>query len=131
MTRPAVPSHPRHLRQWIADLDSDTFATREKATQELEKLGRAVEASLRAALAADPPLEAKRRLEALLDRLGTEAALTPEQQRDVRAVRVLEVAGTPEAKKVLEALAKGSRSWWVVREAKAALERLAPKEKKP
>jgi hypothetical protein len=51
--------------------------------------------------------------------------LTASQQRDVRAVRVLEQAGTARAKKLLEVLAKESPGWWVRQEAKEALQRLA------
>jgi hypothetical protein len=120
----------KKLKQLTADLDADSFETREKATQELEKLGKTAESALRQALAAGPSLEATRRLERLLNALGNQV-MTPEQMRDVRAVRVLEQAGTPEAKAVLEALAKESPGWWVTQEARAALERLAQSGKKP
>jgi RNA polymerase sigma factor (sigma-70 family) len=113
----------KKVKQLIADLDADEFDTREKATQELKKLGKTAESALRQALAGKPSAEVARRLEELLKALGGAAALTAEQQRDVRAVRVLEQAGTPEAKKLLEAL-KDSPGWWVAQEAKEALERL-------
>ncbi|MFO0843227.1 MAG: hypothetical protein U0797_12670 [Gemmataceae bacterium] len=120
----------KKLKDLIAGLDSDEFAKRESATKELEKLGRAAETPLRDALAAGPPLEAKRRLEQLLKRLGSEGqALTADQRRDVRAVRVLEQAATPEARKLLEALVKESPGWWVTHEAKEALQRMAERGK--
>jgi hypothetical protein len=115
----------------IADLDAEKFQTRERATKEIERLGKPAESALRLALAGSPSAEARRRLEHLLKRLGREKALTPEMQREVRAVRVLEDANTPEARKVLEALAKDSVGWWVTREAKAGLERMAQREQKP
>jgi DNA-binding beta-propeller fold protein YncE len=122
----------KKLKQLVADLDSDEFDRREAATKALEKLGPAAEDVLRAALAASPSAEARARLERLLQGLsGTVLALTPEQQRDVRAVRVLEQAGTPEARKVLEVLVKETSGWWVAREAKEALQRLAPRGEKP
>jgi Tol biopolymer transport system component len=108
----------------IADLDSDDFDTREKATKELEDLGRAAESAVRQALAGKPSAEARVRLGKVLDKLGGESALTPEQNRDLRAVRVLEGVGTPEARKLLESLVKESPGWWVSQEAKAALARL-------
>jgi HEAT repeat protein len=120
----------KKVKQLIADLDADDFETREKATNELEKLGKLAEPLMRAALAGEASLEVKRRLERVLKPLGAEV-LTPERQRDVRAVRALEQAGTPEAKALLEALAKESPGWWVTREAKAALERLAQRDRKP
>jgi hypothetical protein len=120
----------KKLKQLIADLDADDFDTREAATEQLGKLGRAVESALRQALARRPSLEARRRLERLLKPLGERQVLTGEQQRDVRAVRVLEQAGTAQAKKLLEALVKESPGWWATREAKDALQRLARREKK-
>jgi DNA-binding beta-propeller fold protein YncE len=108
----------------IADLDNDEFDKREKATKDLEDLGRAAEPAVRKALAGSPSAEAKVRLGKLLDKLGADSALTPEQNRDVRAVRAIEGVGTPEARKLLEALVGESPGWWVTQEAKAALARL-------
>jgi RNA polymerase sigma factor (sigma-70 family) len=121
----------KKLKKLIADLDSDEFKTRDAAMKALEKLGSAAEEAMREALAARPSLEAKTRLERLLRLLGTEGALTAEQQRDVRAVRVLEQAGTPAARKALQALVKESRGWWASKEAKEALERMSRRDKKP
>jgi WD40 repeat protein len=121
----------KKVKQWIADLDSDDFTKREEATKALEKLGPAAEDALRQALEGKPSLEAKVRLERLLKRLGSAGALTAGQQRDVRAVRVLEQAGTPAARKLLHALVKESPGWWASREAKEALGRLERREKKP
>ena len=54
--------------------------------------------------------------------------MTPEQQRDVRTVRVLAQPSTPESKKTLESLAKESGGSWITQEAKAALKRTAVEE---
>jgi hypothetical protein len=122
----------KKLKQLLADLDADEFQTREAATKELGQFGQAAEAAMRQALTASPSPEVKRRLERLLQPLDREGkVLTAEQQRDVRAVRVLEQAGTPEARKLLEALTKSSPGWWATQEAKEALERLARRGKKP
>jgi hypothetical protein len=69
--RPPRPSEAQQKRieQWLRDLDHATFRTREKARKELEKLGSAARPFLRAALQARPALEARRQIEALLDRL--------------------------------------------------------------
>jgi hypothetical protein len=66
-------------------------------------------------------------LERLLKRMAH--PLSAEQQRDVRAVRVLEQAATPEARRLLEALKNESPGWWVTQEVTAALERLNRREK--
>jgi RNA polymerase sigma factor (sigma-70 family) len=122
----------KKLKQLIADLDDDEFDKREAATKELEKLGKEAMPALRTALAARPSADVKARLERLLKPLGSaDPALTTEQMRQVRAVRVLEQAGTPEAKKLLEALTMDAPGWWVAREAREALRRLSPPDKKP
>jgi RNA polymerase sigma factor (sigma-70 family) len=128
-SRPADPDLEK-LPRLIADLDAGDFKTRESATRRLEKAGKAARAAILAALEAKPSLELKTRLERLLKRLRR-AAPTAEQQRDVRAVRVLEQSGTPQARKVLEALSRKSPHWWIVGESKAALRRLSGRDKKP
>jgi WD40 repeat protein len=121
----------KKLQQLVAELDAEEFAKREAAMKELERLGRRAEPALRAALAAPSSAELRTRAERLLKQLGEGRPLTREQQRDRRAVRVLEQAGTPEAHKLLEALAKDSRSWWTAQEAREALERLDRRGQKP
>jgi hypothetical protein len=122
----------KRLERLIADLDADEFEKRDAATKALEKLGAKAETALRDALAGKPSLEAKLRLQRLLKLLGGEGKpLTAQQQRDVRAIRVLEQVGTAQAKKLLQALRKESSGWWVKQEAKEALERLAQRDSKP
>jgi hypothetical protein len=64
-----------------------------------------------------------------LKRLGGKG-LIAEQQRDVRAVRVVEQMGTTQAKDLLEAVSKQS-AWWVSQEAREALQRLARRGARP
>jgi WD40 repeat protein len=118
------------IKALIADLDNDEFIAREKASRALEKLGKSAEDMVRQAMAEGPSPEAKKRLEKLLSLLGEDHPLTADQQRDLRAVRVLEQAATPEAHKLLETLAKESCGWWVTQEARTALERLEKRKKK-
>jgi hypothetical protein len=112
-----------HLEGLIRDLDSDQFAVRQKATEELQKLGELAEAALRRALQGKLPLEQRRRLELLLAPLEG-AILAGEALRSLRAVRVLEHADTPEARHFLQQLADGAEGTRLTREAKAALVRL-------
>jgi hypothetical protein len=70
----------------LADLESNEFAVRRKAVAELEKLGEQVEAALRQHLESKPPLEARRRVEALLDKLKP-LPLSGEQLRMWRVIR--------------------------------------------
>jgi len=67
--RPAAAVDEKQVARWIAELDSDTFTVREKAMQELEKLGNAAGGALRKALAAQPTAEKRRRVQTLLEKL--------------------------------------------------------------
>jgi WD40 repeat protein len=115
----------KRLARLIADLDSDKFATRQEASAGLEKLGELAESALIRALQGGPSLEARRRIEQVLERLAEQRGRvpTPERLRTLRAVEVLEQIDTPEARRVLEALARGTPEVWLTREAKGALER--------
>src|SRR5205085_2313678 len=110
-----------HVKRCIAHLDSDDFETREKASLELERLGRDAEQLLRDALAARPSAEAKRRVVELLDNLKEDDS--PRTRCWSRAVFVLERVGTPEARAVLEQLAAGDRVPRAAEDARAALKR--------
>jgi hypothetical protein len=59
----------RKVDQWVKELDSDVYRTRETAYEELRKLGNDAKPLLRAARAAKPTLEVRRRIDLLLDRL--------------------------------------------------------------
>jgi hypothetical protein len=60
-----VAADPQKIAHWIANLDSDQFAVREKATRELQKLGESAQPALRKALEEQPKPEARKRLERL------------------------------------------------------------------
>jgi hypothetical protein len=99
------------LRQLIADLDHEQFVERERATRELEQLGPAAGEALR--------------LTKLLDKLEA-PGLPPEMLRPIRALEVLERIGTPEARQVVETLARGESKAILTQEAQATLRRLGP-----
>jgi dipeptidyl aminopeptidase/acylaminoacyl peptidase len=120
---PRVP--PERIRQLMAELDSDRYAMREKAREELERLGEIAEPYLRRVLTERPTLEVRRRVERLLEKVGQ--PIPPEQLRPLRAVEVLEHIGTPEGRAVLATLAEGAPEARLTQDAKAALERLAKK----
>jgi WD40 repeat protein len=115
---PARPVDAGRVQRLVADLDSDQFAVREKASQELRALGPGARDPLRQALAKSPSAEVTRRIEALL------AGSPDEELRGRRAVEVLEALGTPAARALLEEWAKGDPAAAPTREAAAALARL-------
>jgi hypothetical protein len=121
--QPAQPADPRTLGRLLADLDSEMFLMRQQATRALAKLGELAVPALQGLLDGQPALETRRRAEQLLEKL-TALTLSPEQLRLVRALEVLERAGTAEARQVLAALARGAPGALATREAQAALRRL-------
>jgi len=122
------PVNAEPVKRWLAELDDEQFAVREKAMEELAQLGKFVEGPIRKALEDSPSVEARRRLIRLLDKLET-TTFSPERARALRALEVLERMGNPEAKELLTELAKGAADAELTREAKAALDRLANKAK--
>jgi hypothetical protein len=123
--RPAPAAEGRPVADLIADLDSDDFAVREKATAELSRRPDAA-AALREALAGGPSEELRRRGREILAKWAEWPA---DDLRRLRAVEALELIGTPQARQVLEGLAGGAGEVWLTQEAKASLgrlERLSP-----
>jgi hypothetical protein len=115
--------HPtRSLAQMIADLDADDFERREAATKELAAAGPKAGAALRKALEANPSAEARSRIERILPSLDQWVVTDPDTLRDIRAIWVLERIGTPEARAILEDLAKGAPEVRQTQEAQAALD---------
>ncbi|MBY0526853.1 MAG: PQQ-binding-like beta-propeller repeat protein [Gemmataceae bacterium] len=127
-----VAVDPKHLDELIVDLDSNQFQVREKARQELEELAELAEGALKKTLTNMPALEVRRRIEALLAKVEKERfALSPHRLRVMRVIEALEHIGTPEARKLLEAIGDAPAELRltdeVKYEAKASLKRLALK----
>lgn len=114
------------IARLIADLDADQFATRERATEELERLGQLAEPALHAALEKTRSLEARHRIQRLLEKNKERRFTWPQEVlRALRAIDVLEKIGTPDARALLAKLADGAPEENLKQEAKRSLERLA------
>jgi WD40 repeat protein len=120
--KPVPNTQAKEIRQHLDDLDNNSFAVRERAFQNLRSLGPAAAPALRQALEKRVSLEVRRRLEQLVESLS--GPISGESLRTLRALAVLEHAATPEARRVLQALADGAPGAWLSQEAKASLERL-------
>lgn len=107
----------------VADLDSPTFATREKAMAALDRFGDVIVPGLRARLADAKSQEVRQRLVRLLGKLDP-ATPTGDRLRELRALELLERLGTPDAQKVLQEWASGTPQARRTREAAEALKRM-------
>lgn len=123
---PTHKADPRKVQKWIVDLDSNSFAVRSAATKNIEKLGLQVESALTKALKANQPLEVHLRLEKILETLH--GVPPTEILRRLRAVCALERMATPQARELLQELAKGAPRSRVTRSAGEAVRRLAKKD---
>jgi hypothetical protein len=112
----------RQVAKWVADLDADEFDVREKATQELAKLGPAAGPALKKALEGAVSAEVRKRLESLLAKLSPQGP-NDEPVRHDRLLELLERTEGAEARKLLEELAAGAPEARLTRQAKAALRR--------
>ena len=110
----------KKIAKLLRDLETDNYKTRDSASKSLAEMGCFAEGSLRHELTKKPNLEKHRRLEELLLKL-TDERLVAEHLRALRSVEVLEMIGTPEARKVLQTLADGAAEAELTKAAKAAL----------
>jgi WD40 repeat protein len=120
--RPAAAVPAERLRQLLADLDHKQFARREGAAAQLQQLGGEAESFLRATLKEPLSEEQRRRAETIL--AAPPGVGSPEGLRALRATEVLEQIGTPDARELLDPLAKGAETDRLTRTAKAGRERL-------
>jgi hypothetical protein len=120
----AVKLDEARLKRLVTDLEDERFAVREGAVRELKKLEEMAHPILIKTLATSSSAEARRRLEDVLAGAGRGSIRSPEALRLVRAIEVLEHAGTPEARQVLNALVKDLPDSWAAAQAKPAIERL-------
>jgi WD40 repeat protein len=123
--RPIEPLDEKRVAQLFADLDADNFAMRRTASEELANLGDRIEGALKAHIKKHISVEARTRIQALVDKLDARALPAPTLQ-NLRAIEVLERIGTTGSRLCLEKLATGAPEAWETRAAKSALARFRP-----
>ncbi len=122
--KPVPKVEPGRIAQLIERLDDDDFTVRDQATSELRFHAEVALPSLRKALTEGISLEARRRIEKMLETFGG-PVLPPEVLRALRAMEVLAHIGSAEARQVLQAVSQGAPEARLTQDAKASLERLA------
>jgi WD40 repeat protein len=120
-----VAATEKKLQPLLTDLDSDDFATREKASRELVKIAAEVETPLRAALTQNPSPEVRHRIQQALVGLKQRTDGPPpfDAHRARLALATLEQFDSAESRAALAALAKEVPDSEVGRAAQAALAR--------
>jgi hypothetical protein len=124
MLRQGSPPDLKAIPKLIADLKSDQFALRDKATRKLAAMGPSVRPELRPYLKMPLELEAKRRIEKLLADLGDAGFTASDRLLTERAIVILERIGSNEARQVLTGVLYGVPTETLIDQAQAALERL-------
>jgi hypothetical protein len=119
----AEPIDEKTIDMLITNLDRGNFKARDTAARELRRLGERAEPALKRGLAANLSIEARRRMEEILDGI-VRVQFTPEEMQAFRGVELLERIGSPEARTHLQALAKGDPIAIATKEAHAALKRM-------
>ncbi len=112
------------VKKLVANLDADEFDTRDSATDELVKIGAPALDVVRALATNGPNDEVRFRAKLILKKLGADGTPVSTAGKMARVVRVLERAGTKDARELLTRLAAGEFGFDGAPDAKAALARL-------
>jgi hypothetical protein len=128
--KPVAAAPPAVLDRIFRDLDDTQFATRVKASHDLEALGAGAVAGVRERIAKGVSPEVNRRATEFLGRFDGDA-LTPDRLRILRALDVLASTNNPHARQLVEQLAGGASSAWETEVARQALKGMpgAPRKK--
>ena len=119
--RPPPAAEADLLANLLADLDSDRFDVRQKASAELDQLAESAEAGLRKSLTGNCPLEVRQRIDQILEKRNKDVI------RNLRAIDALEQIGA-DALQTLEILAGNSPNPRVAQGAAGALDRLGKRK---
>ncbi|MCI0741292.1 MAG: WD40 repeat domain-containing protein [Gemmataceae bacterium] len=115
----------QRLDALLRDLKSEQFSVRQKATQELEKLGEFTAPFLSERLQDNPSLETQRRIEQLLARAQSNEPERHSAYLQIwRTMELLEAIATTEARAMLERMSKEIPDARLRQEAMASLVRL-------
>jgi len=126
--KPVPPGDSKRIRQLIAELGNQEFAVRARAEKELDREESALPI-LRRALEKELSLEARQRLNRIVEKLQAGPKRSPEALRAYRLVQLLEQIGSVAARDLLRTLSRGAQGAMLTTEARTALERLGGSSK--
>jgi len=121
--KPIEPIDLNRFKRLLAKLDSQQFAERETASQELAALGERARPNLQAAMRTTPSTEVRRRLGLVLT--DSVVVRAPSRWRQFRAIAILERIASPDATAILSDLSKGDPAANETKEAIDSLHRLS------
>jgi RNA polymerase sigma factor (sigma-70 family) len=123
LLKPITRPNADLFRRLIDELDSNEFEKRETAEKQLQQLGEPIIGYIEKELQLNSSAEVRRRLATLREQL-TQSQPAPHQLQALRAIQVLEIVGTADARSLLQAVAEGAPGARLTEEAKVALARL-------
>jgi RNA polymerase sigma factor (sigma-70 family) len=119
------PVDIKAIEKWVAELDAESYATREKAAKELSAAGELAIVPLQRLLEKPPSIEAAKRAETILQKVA-EPVLTPDRRRALEAITLLEQLGTAKAIALLQEIDRDALVASIRLGARQALQRLTP-----
>jgi hypothetical protein len=111
------------MERWLLELGARDPDVRKRAAEDLDTLGVYAEPGLKRGLVSQPSEEVRKNVGQMLAALPRPVTASS-WLRAMRAVELLERIGTPEARQLLEQVARGAPGARLTLEAKASLERL-------
>lgn len=118
-----LPVDRQRIAVLLTELSHDQVTRRDKAEQDLMKVGALCEPMVKAALQKATTMELRRRLEKLAKKAEGQDA-SPDTLLALRLLEALELANTSEARLVMESLTKEVPPTRITEDAKAALARM-------
>ncbi len=118
-----VPIDKQRVATILADVGHDQYGRRDKAVQDLEKIGALGEPMVKKALENPVSMDARRRLDKVLEKMQGPVP-SPDTLHVLRCIEALELCNTAEARQMVEALGKEVPPTRVSLEAKASLARM-------
>ena len=126
--KPAGVPDAKHVATLLADLDSSTFANRERGSKALAEIGHTALPALRDFARTTKSPEAGKRAKDLIEQIDG-PTISAKELRELRAIDVLQWIGSAEAKELLAALASGAAGSPITFAAEAAIRRLKVTER--
>lgn len=122
--RPVPPIDQELVSGCLVNLSSKSFATRDRASRQLERIGEKLISALNRHLSEAKGLEEKSRIKKLIKNAQHPS---PGERQAHRAIQVLEHIGTERAKKLLQRIASGCPESRITKAAKASHGRVISK----